>query len=59
MLILPSDAGTGAVKSAVDLSLKLNGDLNSIGVEESRVASLCRHRSKLSDRISCIPDRTA
>ena len=48
VLILPSDAGTGAVKSAVDLSLKLNSDLNSIGVEDlgwpayAAIARSCR-----------------
>ena len=48
LLILPSDAGTGAVKSAVDLALKLNRTVNSIGVEElgwpaySAIARSCR-----------------
>ena len=48
LLILPSDAGTGAVKSAVDLVLKLNRKVTSIGVEElgwpaySAIARSCR-----------------
>ena len=48
LLILPSDAGTGAVKSAVDLVLKLNQKVTSIGVEElgwpaySAIARSCR-----------------
>ena len=33
-LALPSDAGTGAVKSAVELALMLNPDLSTLGIEE-------------------------
>ncbi|MCP4404750.1 MAG: aminotransferase class I/II-fold pyridoxal phosphate-dependent enzyme [bacterium] len=33
-LALPSDAGTGAVKSAVEIALTLNPALNTLGVEE-------------------------
>jgi aspartate/tyrosine/aromatic aminotransferase len=33
-LALPSDAGTGAVKSAIELEMLLNPDYNRIGVEE-------------------------
>ncbi|AWT58906.1 MAG: hypothetical protein DF168_00078 [Candidatus Moanabacter tarae] len=48
LLFLPSDAGTGAVKSAVDLALRLNNKVISIGVEElgwpaySAIAQSCR-----------------
>lgn len=33
-LALPSDAGTGAVQSAVEMALLLNPELNAIGIEE-------------------------
>ena len=33
-LLIPSDAGTGAVKTAVEMALQLYPDLNAIGVEE-------------------------
>lgn len=33
-LLIPSDAGTGAVKTAVEMSLQLYPDLQAIGVEE-------------------------
>lgn len=33
-LLIPSDAGTGAVKTAVEMALQLDPDLQSIGVEE-------------------------
>ena len=33
-LLIPSDAGTGAVKSAVEMALQLYPDLQAIGVEE-------------------------
>ena len=47
-LVLPSDAGTGAVKTAVELSLMLNSNLNRIGLEElgwpahKAIAKTCR-----------------
>ena len=33
-LALPSDAGTGAVRSAIEIALLLNPDLNTLGIEE-------------------------
>lgn len=52
LLILPSDAGTGTVKSAVDLALELNQKVTSIGVEKlgwpaySAIARSCRIECK-------------
>ena len=48
VLATPSDAGTGAVVSAVEIALKLQDDLNTIGVEElgwpayAAIARSCR-----------------
>lgn len=47
-LALPSDAGTGAVKTAVEMALKLNPALNKLGIQElgwpayKTIAESCR-----------------
>ena len=46
-LILASDAGTGAVKSAVEIALTMDESLNSIAVEELGWAGLLRDRQEL------------